>query len=116
MDVNLYYDMLAGCSVTGILQFCIDTLVDCLYKQQVCEQTSLLESEFSAATFTVDQTFHFCSMFLYLGVPSKSQKVLVRDNQAVVHCSAITHSCRKLLFLTTAFFKQLPQRNLSSLG
>ena len=54
VDANLYHDMLTGRSVTGILHFCNQTLVDWYSKFQACVQTATFGSEFVAARIAVD--------------------------------------------------------------
>jgi Reverse transcriptase (RNA-dependent DNA polymerase) len=70
-DANLYHDMLTGRSVTGILHFCNQTLVDGFSKPQACVQTARFGSEFVAARIAEDQIVDLRSILRYLGVPIK---------------------------------------------
>jgi hypothetical protein len=54
VDANLQHDMLTGRSVTGVLHFCNQTLVDWCSKRQACVQTATFGSEFVAARIAVD--------------------------------------------------------------
>jgi hypothetical protein len=93
VDANLYHDMLTGRSVTGILHFCNQTLVDWYSKRQACVQTATFGSEFVAARIAVDQIMDLRTTLRYLGVPVKTTTYMFGDNQAVVNNSAIPHSC-----------------------
>jgi hypothetical protein len=92
VDANLYHDMLTGRSVTGILHFCNQTLVDWYSKRQACVQTATFGSEFVAARIAVDQIVDLRNTLRYLGVPLKERSFLFGDNQAVVNNCAIPHS------------------------
>ena len=93
VDANLYHDMLTGRSVTGILHFCNQTLVDWYSKRQACVQTATFGSEFVAARIAVDQIIDLRTTLRYLGVPVRGKSFMFGDNQAVVNNSAIPHSC-----------------------
>lgn len=93
VDANLYHDLLTGRSVTGILHFCNQTLVDWFSKRQACVQTATFGSEFVAARIAVDQIIDLRNTLRYLGVPVKGRSFMFGDNQAVVNNSAIPHSC-----------------------
>ena len=60
--------MLTGRSVTGILHFCNQTLVDWYSKRQACVQTASFGSEFVAARIATDQIIDFRNTLRYLGV------------------------------------------------
>jgi hypothetical protein len=92
VDANLYHDLLTGRSVTGILHFCNQTLIEWYSKRQACVQTATFGSEFVAARIAVDQIMDMRNTLRYLGVPVKTQSYLFGDNQAVVNNSAIPHS------------------------
>jgi Reverse transcriptase (RNA-dependent DNA polymerase) len=92
VDANLYHDIVTGRSVTGILHFCNQTLIEWFSKRQACVQTATFGSEFVAARIAVDQIVDMRNTLRYLGVPIKDQSYLIGDNQAVVNNSAIPHS------------------------
>jgi hypothetical protein len=69
VDANLYHDILTGRSVTGILHFCNQTLIDWYSKRQACVQTATFGSEFVAARIAVDQIIDLRNTLRYLGVP-----------------------------------------------
>jgi Reverse transcriptase (RNA-dependent DNA polymerase) len=93
VDANLYHDILTGRSVTGILHFCNQTLVDWYSKRQACVQTATFGSEFVAARIATDQIMDFRNTLRYLGVPIRECSYMFGDNQAVVNNSIIPHSC-----------------------
>jgi hypothetical protein len=92
VDANLYHDIITGRSVTGILHFCNQTLVEWFSKRQACVQTATFGSEFVAARIAVDQIVDLRDTLRYLGVPIKTRSFLFGDNQAVVNNSVIPHS------------------------
>ena len=67
-DANLYHDLLTGRSVTGILHFCNQTLIDWYSKRQATVETATFGSEFTAARISVDQIIDFRTTLRYLGV------------------------------------------------
>jgi hypothetical protein len=91
-DANLYHDMLTGRSVTGILHFCNQTLVEWFSKRQATVETATFGSEFTAARVSVDQIIDFRTTLRYLGVPVNNKSFMFGDNQAVVINSSIPHS------------------------
>ena len=92
VDANLYHDIVTGRSVTGILHFCNQTLIEWFSKRQACVQTATFGSEFVAARIAVDQIMDMRNTLRYLGVPVKGRSFLFGDNQAVVTNSVIPHS------------------------
>jgi hypothetical protein len=93
VDANLYHDILTGRSVTGILHFCNQTLIDWYSKRQACVQTATFGSEFVAARIATDQIMDLRNTLRYLGVPVCECSYMYGDNQAVVNNSMIPHSC-----------------------
>ena len=91
-NANLYHDMLTGRSVTGILHFCNQTLVDWYSKRQATVETATFGSEFTAARISVDQIIDMRTTLRYLGVPVNTKSFMFGDNQAVVTNSSIPHS------------------------
>jgi hypothetical protein len=91
-DANLYHDLLTGRSVTGILHFCNQTLIDWYSKRQATVETATFGSEFTAARISVDQIIDFRTTLRYLGVPINNKSFMFGDNQAVVTNSSIPHS------------------------
>jgi hypothetical protein len=84
---------LTGRSVTGILHFCNQTLIDWYSKRQACVQTATFGSEFVAARIATDQIMDLRNTLRYLGVPVCECSYMYGDNQAVVNNSMIPHSC-----------------------
>jgi hypothetical protein len=93
VDANLQHDMLTRRSVTGVLHFCNQTLVDRYSKRQACVQTATFGSDLVAARIAVDQTVDLRCTLRYLGVPVKDMTYKFGDNQAVISNSAILYSC-----------------------
>jgi hypothetical protein len=91
-DANLYHDMLTGRSVTGILHFCNQTLIDWYSKRQATVETATFGSEFTAARISVDQIIDLRTTLRFLGVPITQKSFMFGDNQAVVTNSSIPHS------------------------
>ena len=91
-DANLYHDMITGRSVTGILHFCNQTLVDWYSKRQATVESATFGSEFTAARIAVDQIIDLRMTLRYLGIPVQSKSYMFGDNQAVVSNSTIPHS------------------------
>jgi hypothetical protein len=92
LDANLYHVLNTGRSVTGILSFYNQTLVDWLSKRQACVQTATFCSEFVAAHITVDQIIDLRATFRCFGVPIQVRGFKIGENQAVVNNIAMTHS------------------------
>ena len=93
VDANLQHDLLTGRSVTGVMHFCNQTLIDWFSKRQACVQTATFGSEFVAARIAVDHIMDLRNTLRYLGVPVQSMSYMFGDNQAVVTNSTIPHSC-----------------------
>ena len=93
VDANLQHDLLTGRSVTGVLHFCNQTLIDWYSKRQACVQTATFGSEFVAARIAVDHIMDLRNTLRYLGVPINTMSYMFGDNQAVVTNSTIPHSC-----------------------
>ena len=92
VDANLYHDILTGRSVTGILHFCNQTLVDWYSKRQATVETATFGSEFTAARISTDQIIDLRITLRYLGVPVREKSYMFGDNQSVVTNSTIPHS------------------------
>jgi hypothetical protein len=91
-DANLYHDIMTGRSVTGILHFCNQTLIDWYSKRQATVETATFGSEFTAARIASDQIMDLRMTLRYLGVPVNAKSYMFGDNQAVVTNSTIPHS------------------------
>jgi hypothetical protein len=91
-DANLYHDMVTGRSVSGILHFCKQTLIDWYSKRQATVESATSGSEFTAARIACDQIMDLCMTLRYLGIPVHTKSYMLGDNQAVVTNSTIPHS------------------------
>jgi hypothetical protein len=68
-DANLYHDMVTGRSVTAILHFLNQTLMDWYLKKQAMVETATFGSEFITARTTINQIVNLRMTLCYLGVP-----------------------------------------------
>jgi hypothetical protein len=68
-DANLYHDMDTTRSVTAILHFINQTLMDWYSKKQATVETATFGSDFIAARTTIDQIVNLQTTLCYLGVP-----------------------------------------------
>ena len=92
VDANLYHDMMTGRSVTGILHFVNQTLIDWYSKKQGTVETATYGSEFVAARTATEQIMDLRNSLRYLGVPIKGRAYLFGDNESVVKSSSVPHS------------------------
>jgi hypothetical protein len=67
-NASLYHDMVTGRSVTAILHFINQSLMDWYSKQQSTVETATFGSEFIAARTTINQTIDLRMTLCYLGV------------------------------------------------
>jgi hypothetical protein len=91
-DANLYYDMVTGKSVTAILHFLNQTLMDWYSKKQATVQTATFVSEFITARTTIDQIVDLRTTLCYLGIPIREKSYVFRDNKTVTDASSIPHA------------------------
>jgi hypothetical protein len=68
-DANLYHDMVTGRSVTAILHFLNQTLMDWYLKKQATVEIATFGSEFIAARTTINQIVDLQTTLCYLGIP-----------------------------------------------
>ena len=92
VDANLYHDMITGRSVTGILHFANQTLLDWFTKKQATVETATYGSEFVAARTCVEQIVDLRLMLRYLGVRIRDHSYMFGDNKSMVDSSTIPHS------------------------
>ena len=92
VDANLLHDLISGRSVTGIIHFFNNTVVDTFSKLQPTVETATFGSEFVATRTAVDQIVANRIALRYLGVPVKGPSFLFGDNESVVTNSTIPHS------------------------
>ena len=92
VDANLYHDILTGRSVTGIMNFVNQTIIDWYSKKQPTVETSTYGSEFVAARTCVEQIIDLRNLLRYLGVPVISQGYMFGDNESVVGSSMQPHA------------------------
>ncbi len=92
VDANLMHDLISGRSVTGIIHFFNNTVVDWFSKLQSTVETATFGSEFVATRTAVDQICAARLALRYLGVPIKGSSVMFGDNQSVVTNSTLPHS------------------------
>jgi hypothetical protein len=92
VDANLYHDMITGRSVTAIMHFMNQTLIDWFTKKQATVETATYGSEFVAARTCVEQVIDLRLSLRYLGVPIRERSYMFGDNKSVVDSSTIPHS------------------------
>jgi hypothetical protein len=91
-DANLYHDMVTGRSVTAILHFLNQTLMDWYSKKQATVETATFGSEFIAARTTIDQIVNLRTTLFYLGIPIREKSYVFRDNKTVIDASLTPHA------------------------
>jgi hypothetical protein len=72
-DANLYHNMVTGRSITAILHFLNQTLMDWYSKKQATVETATFGSEFIAARTTIDQIVDLRTTLRYLGIPIRER-------------------------------------------
>ena len=92
VDANLYHDMITGRSVTGIMHFANQTLIDWFTKKQATVETATYGSEFVAARTCVEQVIDLRLTLRYLGVPLRERSIMFGDNKSVVDSSSTPHA------------------------
>jgi hypothetical protein len=91
-DVNLYHDMVTGRSVTAILHFLNQTLMDWYSKKQATVKTATFDSEFIAARTTIDQIIDLQTTLCYLGIPIQERSYVFRDNKTIIDALSTPHA------------------------
>jgi hypothetical protein len=69
--------MVTGRSMTGILHFCNQTLMDWHSKRQATVESATFGSEFTAARIVCDQITDLRMNLQYLGIPIYTKKLHV---------------------------------------
>jgi hypothetical protein len=87
-DANLYRDMVTGISVTAILHFLNQTLMDRYLKKQATVKTATFGSEFIAAKTTIDQMVDLQMTLHYLGI----QSYVFGDDKTFINASSTPHA------------------------
>jgi hypothetical protein len=91
-DANLYHDMVTGRSVTAILHFLNQTLMDWYSKKQATVKTATFGSEFIAVRTTIDQIVNLRTTLCYLGIPIREKSYVFGDNKTVIDASSTPHA------------------------
>jgi hypothetical protein len=91
-DANLYHNMVTGRSVTAILHFLNQTLMDWYSKKQATVETATFGSEFIAARTTIDQIVDLRTTHCYLGIPIQEKSYIFGDNKTVIDASSTPHA------------------------
>jgi hypothetical protein len=91
-NANLYHNMVTGRSVTAILHFLNQTLMDWYSKKQATVKTATFGSEFIAARTTIDQIIDLQMTLHYLGIPIQEKSYVFRDNKTVIDASSTPHA------------------------
>jgi hypothetical protein len=91
-NVNLYHNMVTGRSVTAILHFLNQTLMDWYLKKQATVEIATFGSEFIAARTTIDQIIDLRTTLCYLGIPIQEKSYIFRDNKIIIDASLTPHA------------------------
>jgi hypothetical protein len=91
-DANLYHHMVTGRTVTAILHFLNQTLMDWYSKKQATVETATFDTEFIAARTTIDQIVDLRMTLHYLGVPIREKSYVFGDNKTVIDASSTPHA------------------------
>jgi hypothetical protein len=91
-DANLYHDMVTGRSITAILHFLNQTLMDLYLNKQATVETATFGSEFIAARTTIDQIVDLRMTLCYLGIPIREKSYVFGDNKTVINTSSTAHA------------------------
>ena len=92
VDANLRHDMVTGRSVTGILHFADQTILDWFAKKQAAVEMATCGSEFVAARTCVEQIVDLRLTLRHLGVPLRECSIMFGDNESVIASSTVPHS------------------------
>jgi hypothetical protein len=92
VDANLFHDMLNGQSVTAVLHFFNQMLLEWFSKKHATVETASYGSEFVAAKTAVQQIPGLCTYLQYLGVEVKGPTMLFGDNGSIVKSGSMPHS------------------------
>ena len=105
VDANLLHDLITGRSVTGVLHFVNQCLIDWFSRKQATVETSTYGSEFVAARTAVEQIMDLRHTLRYLGVPIDGQSYLFGDNESVVKSSTIPDSTLKKRHIVLSYHR-----------
>ena len=92
VDANLYFDLINGRAVTGILSLVNQTPVDWYSKKQTTVATATFGSEFVAARQATDILVDLRYTLHMLGAPLEQNSYMFGDNKSVVTQSTLPHS------------------------
>jgi hypothetical protein len=90
-DANLYHDMVTGRSVTAILHFLNQTLMDSYSKKQATVETATFVSELITARTTIDQ-IDLQTTLQYVGVPNREKSYVFGDNKTIIDVLSTPHA------------------------
>jgi hypothetical protein len=91
-DTNLYHDLVAGHSVTGILHFINQTPSHWYARRQGLVNTATYGFEFMAARTATEQIIDLRYILRIMGIPINGPSWMFRDNQGVITSSTIPES------------------------
>jgi hypothetical protein len=93
-DANLYHDMVTGRSVTAILHFLNQTLMDWYSKKQATVQTATFGSEFITARTAINQIINLPTTLCYLSIPIREKSYVFRDNKTIAYRCLVDLTCQ----------------------
>ena len=83
-DANIYHNVINGRSVTGVINFLRNTIIDWFSKNQAIVEMATHVSEYSSARTYVEQIIDLRNALRHLGVPISSIICMFVDNKSVV--------------------------------
>lgn len=91
VDANFMHCLMMEGSVTGIIHYANQTLLDWFTKKQNTVETATYGSEFMAACICVEQIYDIRNTLQYLGVAICEVSMMFGDNESVVNSSLLPH-------------------------
>ena len=95
VDASLLHCRVTGRSVSGIIHFLNNTVIDTFCRKQNVVEAATYGSEFYAARLSVQQIIDLRITLRYMGVPLKGPAFMFGDNESVVKSSTIPSSTLK---------------------
>jgi hypothetical protein len=84
--------MVTGRSITAILHFLNQTLMDWYSKKQANVETATFGSEFIPARTTINQIVDLQTTLCYLCIPIQEKSYVFGDNKTVINASSTPHA------------------------
>jgi hypothetical protein len=110
-NANLMHDLLTGRSISGIIFFLHQTLIQWFAKKQATVETAIHGSKFMVAHQATKQNLDIRYILCMMGIPFFGPFWLFGDSQSVIKSSTISTSALNNAttpFSTTGFANELP--------